>query len=107
MVNVRPRVSQSAPNGSFISGSCTSPPLPAFPPMLSIEIRPHPALAVAAFATTFPRPLGELPTPRAILALLDGSGPAPMKADERTRTEVRDMLRIGGYKPTGRGKPAS
>jgi DNA/RNA-binding domain of Phe-tRNA-synthetase-like protein len=26
---------------------------------------------------------------------------------EAVRTEIRDVLRVGGYKPTGRGKPAS
>jgi DNA/RNA-binding domain of Phe-tRNA-synthetase-like protein len=26
---------------------------------------------------------------------------------EHVRTQVRDVLRVGGYKPTGRGKPAS
>ena len=32
---------------------------------------------------------------------------APLSRDEAVRLAVRDMLRAGGYKPTGRGKPAS
>ncbi len=74
---------------------------------LSIAIDPHPLLRVAAFATTFPRPLGELPTPPAIMSLLRGDAAAPLARDEAVRGAVRDLLRQGGYKPTGRGKPAS
>jgi DNA/RNA-binding domain of Phe-tRNA-synthetase-like protein len=62
---------------------------------------------VAAFTTTFPEPLGELSTPPDVLALLAADVSAPMKRDEAVRGAVRDMLRHGGYKPTGRGKPAS
>jgi DNA/RNA-binding domain of Phe-tRNA-synthetase-like protein len=32
---------------------------------------------------------------------------APVQRSEELRGAVRDMLRHGGYKPTGRGKPAS
>ena len=35
---------------------------------------------------------------------LRGAGPWP---PENVRAAVRDLLRRGGYKPTGRGKPAS
>jgi DNA/RNA-binding domain of Phe-tRNA-synthetase-like protein len=62
---------------------------------------------VAAFTTAFPAPLGELATPAAVRALLSADAVAPMQRDEGARAAVRDMLRHGGYKPTGRGKPAS
>jgi DNA/RNA-binding domain of Phe-tRNA-synthetase-like protein len=62
---------------------------------------------VAAFTTAFPAPLGELATPPAVRALLSADADAPMQRDEGARAAVRDMLRHGGYKPTGRGKPAS
>jgi DNA/RNA-binding domain of Phe-tRNA-synthetase-like protein len=42
--------------------------------------------------------------------MLDALGldaPAPLQRDDATRAAVRNMLRHGGYKPTGRGKPAS
>ena len=31
---------------------------------------------------------------------------APLSRDEDVRKRVRDLLRHGGYKPTGRGKPS-
>jgi DNA/RNA-binding domain of Phe-tRNA-synthetase-like protein len=73
----------------------------------SLVVDPHPRLVAAAFTTRFPSPLGELPTPREILDLLRLDAPAPLSPDEAVRAAVRDMLRVGGYKPTGRGKPAS
>jgi DNA/RNA-binding domain of Phe-tRNA-synthetase-like protein len=76
--------------------------------MLTIE--PHPLLELAAFVTTFPAPLGELTTSPAIQSLLSAAGAAPtapLTADEAVRSAVRMLLRHGGYKPTGRGKPAS
>jgi DNA/RNA-binding domain of Phe-tRNA-synthetase-like protein len=74
---------------------------------MPLTIDPHPLLRVAAFTTTFPAPLGELTTPPAVLALLGADAPAPMQRDEAVRGAVRDLLRQRGYKPTGRGKPAS
>lgn len=73
--------------------------------MLTIE--PHPLLEAAVFSTTLPRPLGELPSPEWLVALLKLDAPAPLTRDEASRAAVRDLLRHGGYKPTGRGKPAS
>lgn len=72
-----------------------------------LEIAPHPSLRVASFATTFPGPLGGLPTPPSLAALLALDAAAPVGRDESVRAAVRDVLRHGGYKPTGRGKPAS
>ena len=73
----------------------------------SLVVDPHPSLRAAWFTTTFPAALGALDTPPAIRALLDADAPAPLARDEAVRAAVRDMLRVGGYKPTGRGKPAS
>jgi len=39
--------------------------------------------------------------------MLEAGGQAPLGRDEEARTKIRDLLRHGGYKPTGRGKPAS
>jgi DNA/RNA-binding domain of Phe-tRNA-synthetase-like protein len=72
-----------------------------------LPIPDHSRLRLAAFETRFPGSLAARPTPPAILALLDAGAPAPLARDEQVRSDVRDMLRVGGYKPTGRGKPAS
>jgi DNA/RNA-binding domain of Phe-tRNA-synthetase-like protein len=72
----------------------------------ALQIEPHPLLDAAAFTATFPKPLGELgPTP--LPALLSATATAPLQSSDEVRAAVRDLLRHGGYKPTGRGKPAS
>jgi DNA/RNA-binding domain of Phe-tRNA-synthetase-like protein len=73
--------------------------------MLTIE--PHPLLVAAAFETELDRPLGEIPSPDWLLALHRDDAGAPVKRSEELRAAVRDLLRHGGYKPTGRGKPSS
>lgn len=76
-------------------------------PGVNLHVDPHPVLRLAAFTTAFPAPLGALATPPEVLGALRLDAPAPLERDEATRAAVRDMLRHGGYKPTGRGKPAS
>ena len=76
-------------------------------PDVSLQIAPHPLLRVAAFTTTFAAPLADTNTPPEVLAALTLDAPAPLRRDEEVRGAVRDLLRHGGYKPTGRGKPAS
>jgi len=73
--------------------------------MLTID--PHPLLDLRAFVTTFPRPLGEMPSPAELVALLSLEAPAPLHSDDAVREAVRHLLRQGGFKPTGRSKPAS
>ena len=72
-----------------------------------LAVEDHPLLRVAAFTTEFNAPLGAVSTPPAIIAALRPDAAAPLERNEETRAAVRDMLRHGGYKPTGRGKPAS
>ncbi len=57
--------------------------------------------------TRYPQPLSELASPESLRALLTLDADAPLAREEAVRTAVRDLLRHGGYKPTGRGKPAS
>lgn len=73
--------------------------------MLTIDS--HPLLDALAFTTTLPGPLSSLPSPEWLTALLKPDAPAPLSSDDAVRGAVRDLLRHGGYKPTGRGKPAS
>ncbi len=67
----------------------------------------HPLLDAHAFITHFPRPLGEISSPPELLALLAEEANAPLHSDDGIRETVRALLRQGGFKPTGRSKPAS
>ena len=73
--------------------------------MLTVAV--HPLLDLQAFTTTFPSPLGEMASPAELQALLASAAAAPLKSDDAVRQAVRDLLRHGGFKPTGRSKPAS
>ena len=73
--------------------------------MLTID--PHPLLDLRSFAAHFPLPLGETSTPPEVLNLLHIEANAPLQADDAVRDSVRALLRYGGFKPTGRSKPAS
>ncbi len=73
--------------------------------MLSID--PHPLLDLRAFVTCFPRRLGEMQSPPEMHELLRGGASVPLSSDDAVREAVRGMLRHGGFKPTGRSKPAS
>lgn len=72
-----------------------------------VSVRSHPLLYARGFVTKFPSPLRELPSPDWLIQQLQLGSPAPLSPSDALRAAVRDLLRHGGYKPTGRGKPAS
>jgi DNA/RNA-binding domain of Phe-tRNA-synthetase-like protein len=73
--------------------------------MLTVD--PHPLLDLRAFVTFFPRALADLQAAPDILGLLAADAVAPLASDDAVRDAVRALLRHGGFKPTGRSKPAS
>jgi DNA/RNA-binding domain of Phe-tRNA-synthetase-like protein len=74
--------------------------------MLAID--PHPALDLRAFVTTWPAPLGQLPSPAWLRALAELDAEVPFSPfDEAIKNAVRDLLRHGGFKPAGRSKPCN
>ncbi len=75
--------------------------------IMIIEQKNYPNLMPVAVVTHFDALLGESQTPADIFAMLDTKFESPIGKDENTKTLVRDVLRQTGYKPTGRGKPAS
>ena len=86
------------------AGSRLSPPRPG--------IDPHPLLDLAVVSCRFPRPLGECATPEPVsrLLALEGFPPEltpPLDRSDETKAAVRRLLRHGGFKPSGRNKPAS
>jgi DNA/RNA-binding domain of Phe-tRNA-synthetase-like protein len=73
--------------------------------MLSFD--PHPLLDAGVFLADYDAPLGEIASPASLTDLFQLGAAAPMQRSEDVRAAVRNLLRHGGYKPTGRGKPAS
>jgi DNA/RNA-binding domain of Phe-tRNA-synthetase-like protein len=73
--------------------------------MLTVDV--HPLLDLRAFVTEFPRLLGDMPSSPALQSLLSLESAAPLRSDDAVREAVRNLLRHGGFKPTGRSKPAS
>jgi DNA/RNA-binding domain of Phe-tRNA-synthetase-like protein len=67
----------------------------------------HPLLELAAFTAAFPRPLGERESSPELFALFASGADAPMTSSDAVREAVRKLLRHGGFRPTGRSKPAS
>jgi len=74
--------------------------------MASVAVAPHPLLELVAFETVFPKPLSELADPR-LAPMMQLDAETPVLRSDTIKAEVRNLLRHGGYKPTGRGKPAS
>ena len=74
---------------------------------MKIHQETYPGLKAVAVTAVFDSPLGKLETPAEIFEMLDTLAESPINKDENTKTVVRDVLRQTGYKPTGRGKPAS
>ena len=74
---------------------------------MQLELDDHPLLELRAFVTEFSRAVGEVPSDPELLELLDQNAQAPIESDDNVRSAVRDLLRQGGFKPTGRSKPAS
>jgi DNA/RNA-binding domain of Phe-tRNA-synthetase-like protein len=79
--------------------------MPPVPPLV-LMVEPHPILDVGAFVTRFPRPLGEIAASEAIRALAAPGVAAPLGTSEQVKAAIRDLLRHGGFKPSGRSKPA-
>ena len=76
-------------------------------PIKQLAVEPHPLLDLRAFITEFPRTLAEMKTDGQLLQLLSLDAAAPVQSSDDVRLAVRDLLRHGGFKPTGRNKPAS
>jgi DNA/RNA-binding domain of Phe-tRNA-synthetase-like protein len=76
-------------------------------PVNVIQVAAHPLLEVVLFETEFDVPLDALAPAPQLAAGLRLDAPAPLSSDDDVRAAVRRLLRYGGYRPTGRGKPAS
>lgn len=73
-----------------------------------VKVEPHDKLALTALEARWPVPLGELAVPGWLDALTSLDAAVELAPpDDRTRKHVRDLLRVGGFKPAGRSKPCS
>lgn len=77
--------------------------------MISIALAPHPLFDPGALAYELAQPIDALSTaPQLADWLVDPpASPAPVARPEATQKAIRDLLRHGGFKPSGRNKPAS
>lgn len=74
---------------------------------MELTVQAHPLLEVGAFVTRFSRPLVELEATAEIAPLLEPAPETRMVSSDTVRAEVRQLLRHGGFRPSGRSKPAS
>ena len=74
---------------------------------MKISIDPHPLLDAAVLHTVWPRSLGGCPTIDGLGAWFSNAARPPMDRPEAVKPAVRNLLRQGGFKPSGRSKPAS
>lgn len=73
---------------------------------MRLVVDAHALLDAAVFVTRFPVPIGDREFVELRLErLLSRDGPD--LPDVELKTPVRDLLRVGGFKPAGRSKPAS
>jgi len=73
--------------------------------MLSVDA--HPLADLRCIEVHFPKPLKEMESPPELIDALRLDAEAPMHSSDEVRLKIRDLLRYGGFKPTGRSKPAS
>lgn len=75
--------------------------------MLTVSIASHPLLDASCFVTEFPHPLAAMAGNDIIGRLWNADAAVPWQSSDAVRESVRALLRWGGFKPTGRSKPAS
>ena len=74
---------------------------------MNISVSAHPLLEPAVLQTQWPSALSELAGFEDLLERFASDADVPVSACDATKATVRDLLRHGGFKPTGRSKPAS
>jgi DNA/RNA-binding domain of Phe-tRNA-synthetase-like protein len=72
-----------------------------------IQVSEHKLLSVGFFGCEFECYLGDNASPSWLIEMLSLHAKAPLASDDSVRSAIRNLLRHGGFKPTGRSKPAS
>ena len=73
---------------------------------MQISIDPHPLLDPAILQTIWPKTLSAISTLPDLTTWFSDQARPPMDRPEEVKPTVRDLLRCGGFKPSGRSKPA-
>jgi DNA/RNA-binding domain of Phe-tRNA-synthetase-like protein len=73
----------------------------------TLRLAHHEKLLARAFTCDYSVPLQEVATPTQLQAWLSREQPGPIQSSDEVRAAVRSLLRWGGFKPSGRSKPAS
>ena len=76
-------------------------------PSLRLTVAAHPLLELEAFICDYAAPLGELEPDPAVVAALSLDAELPFRSDDEVKGKVRDLLRVGGFRPSGRSKPSA
>jgi DNA/RNA-binding domain of Phe-tRNA-synthetase-like protein len=74
---------------------------------MEICIDPHPLLDTVILHTIWPNTLDQISTLSDLDARFSEDAQPPMDRPEEVKPTIRDLLRHGGFKPSGRSKPAS
>lgn len=72
-----------------------------------IHVEPHSQLDCRAFVTRFTEPLCNIDDWPALTRARALDYDAPIASSDEVRKAIRNLLRVGGFKPTGRNKPSS
>ena len=74
---------------------------------MNITVDDHPLLDPVLLQVRWPRPLGDLETLPNLATWFSEDAEPPLSRPDAVKPAVRDLLRHGGFKPSGRAKPAS
>ena len=92
----------------FLSNGCSTWNLaPGYKAVVKCSIDPHPLLDAAVLHTEWPRPLEDCPTLDGLDVWFSNAATPPVDRPDAVKPAVRNLLRHGGFKPSGRSKPAS
>jgi DNA/RNA-binding domain of Phe-tRNA-synthetase-like protein len=72
-----------------------------------VTIENHPILNAVIFEAVFSCNVSKLCYPDLVNDILSGNTFVPLTNTDEIKRSIRDLLRYGGYKPAGRGKPSS
>ena len=73
---------------------------------MRVSVEDHPLLDLRIIFCVFQRGLSA-ESDASIQRFFDPNASAPIRPSESAKTLIRDLLRVGGFKPSGRSKPAS